>query len=66
VKTNRTAATLPSLSSIWAAANWNEREMYDLLGIHFVGHPYLKRILLPDDWVGHPLRKDYEPLDKGV
>ena len=49
----------PSVASIWAGANWHERETYDLMGIVFVGHPALCRILLPDEWVGHPLRKDY-------
>lgn len=51
---------LPSVSSVWAIADWHEREAYDLVGVHFTGHPNLVRILCPDDWEGHPLRKDYE------
>lgn len=64
VKTDREKAEVPSVAGLWKAADWNEREAYDLMGIHFEGHPDLRRILLPDDWVGYPLRKDYESLDK--
>ncbi|MCA9150503.1 MAG: NADH-quinone oxidoreductase subunit C [Planctomycetales bacterium] len=55
---------LDSVSGIWSTADWHEREVYDLSGIRFLGHPNLRRILCPEDWVGYPLRKDYEmPLD---
>ncbi len=55
---------LPTLCRVWATADWQEREVYDLFGIVFAGHPDLRRILLADDWVGHPLRKDYEYPDE--
>jgi NADH-quinone oxidoreductase subunit C len=51
--------TIDSISSIWKTADWHEREAYDLMGIRFNNHPDLRRILLPNDWEGYPLRKDY-------
>jgi NADH-quinone oxidoreductase subunit C len=58
--TQRDDPHIPSVASLWPAADWHEREAYDLFGIIFDGHPDLRRILLADDWVGFPLRKDYE------
>lgn len=66
VKMDRDAPVIASLSPLWAGANWPECEAYDLLGIQFTGHPNLHRIFLGEDWVGHPLRKDYEPYDVEV
>lgn len=54
---------LPSVSHIWKTADWHEREAYDLYGILFEGHTDLRRLLLPDDWEGYPLRKDYQEPD---
>jgi NADH-quinone oxidoreductase subunit C len=61
VKTSvpRHSPRLPSIAGLWRNADWLEREQYDLLGVIFDGHPDLRRLLLPDDWVGHPMRKDY-------
>jgi len=56
--------TLPSSVPIWATTNWLEREVFDMFGIKFDGHPDMKRILLPDGWKGHPLRKDYGILQQ--
>lgn len=59
VKLDREKPVVDTVESVWLAANWHERETYDLLGVQFAGHPDLRRLLLPDDWVGYPLRKDY-------
>ncbi len=60
VKLDRGMPVVDSVVSVWSGADWMERETYDLLGITFENHPDLRRILLPDGWIGHPLRKDYD------
>ncbi len=57
---------IPSVVDLWAGAAWYERELFDLFGVGFEGHPDLKRILMPDDWIGHPLRRDYPLTEQPV
>ena len=59
VRLNSSSPAIDSITSVWPGANYFEREVYDLFGVRFNGHPYLRRILMPEDWEGHPLRKDY-------
>jgi NADH-quinone oxidoreductase subunit C len=60
VEADRAAPSVPTVEGVWKTANWFEREIFDLFGVDFPGHPDLRRLMLPDDWVGHPLRKDYQ------
>jgi NADH-quinone oxidoreductase subunit C len=62
VEADRAAPSVATVECVWKTANWFEREVYDLFGVEFPGHPDLRRIMLPDDWVGHPLRKDYQEV----
>jgi NADH-quinone oxidoreductase subunit C len=59
VRANGADPVVPSITSIWPTANWHEREIFDLFGVKFEGHPNLERLLMPQDWEGYPLRKDY-------
>jgi len=59
VRLNSSSPAVDSITSVWPGANYFEREVYDLFGVRFPGHPYLRRLLMPEDWEGHPLRKDY-------
>lgn len=59
-------ASIPSVVDLWEGADWYERELFDLFGIKFEGHPELKRILMPDEWIGHPLRRDYPLTEESV
>lgn len=63
VRLSRETPSVGTVEQVWPAANWHEREAFDLMGIHFEGHRDLRRLLLPDDWIGHPLRKDYKEQD---
>lgn len=57
---------IPSVTPLWEGANWYERELFDMFGVHFEGHPDMKRILMPDDWHGHPMRRDYALTEERV
>ena len=57
---------IPSVKDLWEGADWYERELFDMFGVHFDGHPQMQRILMPDDWKGHPMRRDYALTEEPV
>jgi NADH-quinone oxidoreductase subunit C len=63
IRVGRDAPAVPSIVSVYGGADWYEREVFDLFGIDFQGHPDMRRLMMPDDWVGYPLRKDYQQAD---
>src|SRR5574344_1075174 len=63
IQINADNPQIESICDIYKSANWDEREIYDLLGVKFINHPNLERLLLPKDWIGHPLRQNYEMKD---
>ncbi|MCX8031714.1 MAG: NADH-quinone oxidoreductase subunit C [Thermodesulfovibrionales bacterium] len=65
-KVDEESAQIDSIIDLWQGADWHERECFDMFGISFTGHPYLKRILMPEDWNGYPLRKDYPLKGKEI
>ena len=64
LRCDKESPTAPTLSDLWSGANWHERETWELFGVHFVGHPHLVKLLLPEPFEGHPLRKDFELMSR--
>jgi NADH-quinone oxidoreductase subunit C len=66
IVTCKRGESLASVTTLWEGADWYERELFDMFGVNFEGHPDLKRILMPDDWIGHPMRRDFALMEEPV